>query len=427
MNMRTVKIILILLLAFNMTLISQDIECFILKAPEKPFYTIKKIGVLEFECTNNRRMNKMVTDFMVTDLLDQYRGIYDKGSKFWGIQKGKEGQTFVKGVKTDFYQIIERDQLQKVLKEQRLSLSGALDEGSAAEVGRLLGLDVIIMGSVSYSSVDEKGTTLLGLASSSGSTCLTRKVTAKGTIKMVSVETAQIVGTKSAETVLSIRKCDDQRSGIPRPEVMAESCMKQLAREFSDYFAPGYQYIEYEFERIKLKEFKKSSKEALGFVQNGDLDRGFPIVYAMFEADSYNPKAAYNLGILYEMVGSYPDAYEYYNIAYDLDYSNERYAEATKRAKAGIGLNEYLDDIGRPVDPYTFTGGGAAGALADRVQIKGNSSDRVIVYELPDKTSEVTAKVPGGLEFKVIEKSGAFYKIQLRGTKSGFVHKSDVK
>lgn len=425
--MRPVTIIMIILFTFNLAIKAQDIECFILKAPEKPFYSIKKIGVLEFECTNDRRINKKITDFIVTDLLDQYRGIYDKKSKLWGIQKGKEGQTFVKGVKTDFYQIIERDQLQKVLKEQRLSLSGALNEGSAAEVGRILGLNVIIMGNVSYSSIDEKGTTLLGLASSSGSTCLTRKVTAKGTMKMVSVETAQIVGTMSAETSLSVRKCDDQRSGIPRPEVMAETCMKQLAREFSDYFAPGYQFIEYEFERIKLKEFKKRDKEAMGFIQNGDLDRAFPIVYAMFEADSYNPKAAYNLGILYEMVGSYPDAYEYYNIAYDLDYTNEQYAEAAKRAKAGIGLNEYLDDIGRPVEPYTFTKGGAAGALANRVEIKGNSSDRVVVYELPDKSSGVTAKVPGGLEFKVIEKSGSFYKIQLRGTKTGFVHKSDVK
>ena len=426
--MKYLKLVICLLSIINVSIIqSQDVESFILKAPEKPFYTIKKIGILEFECSNNRHMNTIVTNFIVTDLLDQFRGIYDKESKYWGLKKGKEGQTFIKGVKTDFYQIIERDQLQKVLKEQRLSLSGAIDEGSAAEVGRLLGLDIIIMGTVSYSSVDEKGSSLLGLASSSGSNCLTIKVVAKGTMKMVSVETAQIVGTKSAENELKIYKCDDQRSGIPRPEIMAETCMKELAREFTDYFAPGYQYIEYEFEKIKLKEFKSKGKEAMGYVENGDLDRAFPIVYAMFEADSYNPKAAYNLGILYEMVGSYPDAYEYYNIAYELDYKNDRYAQAAKRAKAGIGLNEYLEDIGRPVEPYTFTGGGAAGALADRVKIKGSSSDRTDVYELPDRSSSVVAKVPGELEFNVIKKSGPFYKIQLRGTKTGFVHKSDVK
>jgi curli biogenesis system outer membrane secretion channel CsgG len=420
-------IVLIITMFCMVNLYSQDVESFILKAPEKPFYSIKKIGVLEFECTNNRGMNTVITNFIVSDLLDQYRGIYDKESKYWGLKKGKEGQTFVKGVKTDFYQIIERDQLKKILKEQRLSLSGAIDESSAAEVGRVLGLDLILMGNVSYSSVDEKGSSLLGLASSSGSNCLTRKVNAKGTLKMVSVQTAQIVGTKSAETELKIYKCDDQRSGIPKPEVMAETCMKQIAREFTDYFAPGYQYIEYEFEKIKLKEFKSKGKEAMGFVEKGDLDRAFPIVYAMFEADSYNPKAAYNLGILYEMVGSYIDAFEYYGIAYELDYTNDRYAQATKRAKAGVGLNEYLEDIGRPVKPYTFTGGGVADVLADRLQVRGSSSERIEVYELPDKSSEVVAKVPGGLEFMVIEKNGQYYKVQLRGTKTGYIHKSDLK
>lgn len=406
---------------------SQDIECFILKSPEKPFYTVNKIGILEIECKNNRRLNSFVTNLVVTDLLDQYRGIYDKESKYWGLKKGKEGQTFVKGVKTDFYSIIERDQLQKVLKEQRLSLSGAIDESSAAEVGKILGLDIIIMGEVSYSSVDEKGSSLLGLASSSGSNCLTRKVTARGTMKMVSVETAEIIGTKTAEEVYSIYKCDDQRSAIPKADEMAKTCMYKIARQFTDYFAPGYQHIAYDFERIKNRALKSQGKEALGFVEKGDLDHAFPLVYAMFEADSYNPKAAYNLAVLYEMVGSYPDALEYYNIAYELDYTNEMYAESVKRAKAGVALNQYLEDIGRPVQPYTFMNTGAADVLAERVQVKGSSGDRVDVYELPDSKSGVVAKVPGGLEFKVIEKNGNYYKIQLRGTKTGFVHKSDVK
>ncbi len=417
--MKSKIIIVVILLSVSVGLFSQSVECFILKAPEKTFYTVKKIGVLEFQCSNNWNMNKIVTDLIVADLLDQQRGIYDEGGNYFGLKKAKKGKTFVKGVKTDFYQVIERNQLQKVLKEQRLSLSGALDESSAAEVGRLLGLDVIIMGNVNYSSTDER--------SGTDYPCLKRIVTAKGTMKMVSVETAQIVGTKSAVAAVSMRKCSDAISSIPNANVMAESAMKLLARKFTDYFAPGYQNIKYDFEKIKLKEFKNKGKEALNFVKIGDLDRAFPIVYAMFEADSYNPKAAYNLGIIYEMVGSNSDALEYYSIAYDLNYSNHNYSEAVKRAKAGIGVNQYLEDIDRPVEAYTFTGDGLKTALADKVQIRGTSGDRVIVYELPDKKSKIAAKVPGGLEFKIIEKSGAYYKIQLRGTKTGYVHKSDVK
>ena len=250
MKMKSRLPIVILILGFFYIHVNaQKVECFVLKAPEKAFYDIQKIGVMEFECENNYRLNTKMTDLVVADLVDQYRGIVDGKSKLLGLKPGKEGQTFVKGVKTDFYQIIEREQLQKVLKEQRLSLSGALDENSAAEVGKVLGLDVIIMGNISYTSNDEKGTSLLGL-SSSGSNCLKRTVSMTGTMKIVSVETAQIVGTKKAQASISENKCDDQRSAIKRPEEYAEILLNSMARQFTDYFTPGYQFVEFEFEKI---------------------------------------------------------------------------------------------------------------------------------------------------------------------------------
>ena len=179
-------IILGLFITIGLGLKSQNVDCFILRAPEKPFYELKKIGILEIECKTNRNLNKTVTDFITADLLDQSRGIYSVSGGFYGLGKTNAGRTHVKGVNTDFYQVIERSQLEKVLKEQRLSLSGALDESSAAEVGRLLGLDIIIMGNVSYSSTDKR--------SGTDYPCLERTVTAKGTMKMISVKTAQIVG-----------------------------------------------------------------------------------------------------------------------------------------------------------------------------------------------------------------------------------------
>lgn len=207
---------------------------------------------------------------------------------------------------------------------------------------------------------------------------------------------------------------------------LADVCLKKLAEEFVDYFTPGYEHIVYNMEKVKLKEFKDKGKEAMNFLKKGDLDHAFPIVYAMYEADSYNPKTAYNLGVLYEMVGAYEQAAEYYGIAYELDYTNEKYQKAAERAKAGIDLEKYLEDIGRPIQPYSFTGGGA-NALAERVKIRGGSADRIEVFEFPDKSSQVVAKVPGGLEFKVLGEEGKFIKIQLRGTKTGYVPKSDVK
>jgi len=316
--------------------------------------------------------------------------------------------------------VIERDQLEKIMKEQRLSLSGALDEASAAEVGKLLGLDVMILGNVSYTDNEERSNT-------STSRCVKRTVTAKGTIKIISVETAKIEGTKNTEAKVKESACDDNIAGMPTVDQMADVALQDLASQFVGYFTPGYEEIKYDFEKIKLKEFKDRSKEAMDYIEAGDLDRAFPIAYAMYEADSYNPKAAYNLGIIYEMVGDFEEAAEYYGIAYEIDFTNEQYQKAAERAKRGLELAAFLEEIGRPVQPYTFSGGDISTALSDRILVKGTSADRTNVYDLPDRSGEVVAKVPGGLEFKVIEKQGDFYKIQLRGTKTGFIHKSDVK
>ncbi|MDZ7289517.1 MAG: FlgO family outer membrane protein [candidate division KSB1 bacterium] len=47
------------------------------------------------------------------------------------------------------YRIIERKQLHKVLEEQALGQSGALDSETAVAVGKIMGLDAVVVGSVS--------------------------------------------------------------------------------------------------------------------------------------------------------------------------------------------------------------------------------------------------------------------------------------
>jgi len=46
-------------------------------------------------------------------------------------------------------QVIERSQLEKILKEQNLGLDGRIDPNTAAKIGKVLGVDAIILGNVS--------------------------------------------------------------------------------------------------------------------------------------------------------------------------------------------------------------------------------------------------------------------------------------
>lgn len=60
-------------------------------------------------------------------------------------------------VKTGNFIVIERTQLQKVLEEQKLQQSGLIQQDSAMSVGRLLGLNALIIGSVSQFGVRIEG------------------------------------------------------------------------------------------------------------------------------------------------------------------------------------------------------------------------------------------------------------------------------
>lgn len=56
----------------------------------------------------------------------------------------------------EFFEVIDRDQLDRVIKEQKLSLSGLMDETTTAEIGELKGVDVILVGNITESIVDRQ-------------------------------------------------------------------------------------------------------------------------------------------------------------------------------------------------------------------------------------------------------------------------------
>lgn len=83
------------------------------------------IGIPEFDnkATGGARIGKSVTDILVTAL-----------------------------VKSKRFKVIERSSLEKVMKEQGLQHSGAIDTATAVQIGKILGVKYIMLGSVSQYS-----------------------------------------------------------------------------------------------------------------------------------------------------------------------------------------------------------------------------------------------------------------------------------
>ena len=60
------------------------------------------------------------------------------------------------------YSVIERKQLDKILAEQNFSNSDRADPATAAKIGHILGLDAIIVGSITQFGRDDKSTNIGG-------------------------------------------------------------------------------------------------------------------------------------------------------------------------------------------------------------------------------------------------------------------------
>ena len=78
------------------------------------------------------------------------------------IGKGIADMLVDRLVNDGVYSVIERNQLAKILAEQNFSNSDRADPSTAAKIGRVLGLDAIVIGSITQFGRDDKSTNIGG-------------------------------------------------------------------------------------------------------------------------------------------------------------------------------------------------------------------------------------------------------------------------
>lgn len=127
----------------------------------------RRIGVVDFENKSGYgqfRIGTAASDILVTEL-----------------------------AKTGKFVVVERDKLAKLMDEQKLQSSGAIDPRTAVELGRILGLNAIVTGAVSQAGVKTEGSDYLLVRS--------KRQTAEVTvdIRVVDVETGQVLYADSGD------------------------------------------------------------------------------------------------------------------------------------------------------------------------------------------------------------------------------------
>src|SRR5208282_5219665 len=95
--------------------------------------------------------------------------------------------------KTGKFIVVDRDKLDKLITEQQLGISGAIDPNTAAKMGKILGLNAIVTGSISQFGVSTTGADYLLFQD--------KKQVADATvdIRVVDTETGQVLYADSGE------------------------------------------------------------------------------------------------------------------------------------------------------------------------------------------------------------------------------------
>jgi curli biogenesis system outer membrane secretion channel CsgG len=97
------------------------------------------------------------------------------------------------------YSVIERKALDKLIAEQNFSNSDRADPSSAARIGKLLGVDAIIIGSITEFGRDDKSKSIGGIGAAAGKFGIggvgtkEAKAVVQITARMVNVETGEIL------------------------------------------------------------------------------------------------------------------------------------------------------------------------------------------------------------------------------------------
>jgi curli biogenesis system outer membrane secretion channel CsgG len=61
-----------------------------------------------------------------------------------------------KAASLEFFEVIDRNQVDQVINEQQLALSGLMDESTTADIGELQGVDVLLVGNITKNFIDRQ-------------------------------------------------------------------------------------------------------------------------------------------------------------------------------------------------------------------------------------------------------------------------------
>lgn len=242
-------------------------------------------------------------------------------------------------VESGSFQVVDRQNINSILREHNLTLSGLVDENHSVEAGKLLGTNVLIFGNINEDQYSEEISEKEKTDEEGGRSYIVRE--RKGTyklltnIRLVEVSTGKILAARdfaSVKTAKTSARNEDPPAIDRRP--MYRQASQEVASQLVRMIAPYKENVKVSFEKdkqlpeldmaiaqIRIGDWEDAIRTLQMAAMKNDLD------------DKTKAKAFYNYGLVILYDGQYENAMESFRRAMQLNPKKKQYQLAVIRAK----------------------------------------------------------------------------------------------
>ncbi|NQS97237.1 MAG: tetratricopeptide repeat protein [candidate division Zixibacteria bacterium] len=237
------------------------------------------------------------------------------------------------------FEVLDRNHLQQILREHNLNLTGAIDQTTAAELGKFIGTAVLVFGRVQTNKTDDNVTKGEPWQDKKGGwhQNYTREVNhiLKVNLQIVDMQTAKILAVRNLTAEKSAKKYADKKT----PEEidytpLKSACIHKIISDFMKTIAPYDIQLKATFQKDKnLPEVES----AITQLKIGEWDEALNLFRKAVDKQGLDPKiqakAYYNLGLAQMYGGIYEESLKNLKKAMSLQPNNKMYQKVFTQCK----------------------------------------------------------------------------------------------
>lgn len=262
-----------------------------------------------------------------------------------------------------YFTVVSRNELNRILDEQKLQYSGLVDKKSTVKVGNLIGVQAIISGNIIDASFNKSSYYVTRYK------CLDKKCKelreylvrcTKGTynldisIKISDVEYGDIIYADTFNKTRTYNHCKDQSGSLPNFGNIMSDFSNDISHKFISKISPTKKIMSVEL--LDSPEISYSDKQeklleySLKYIESARYDKAEQLLSELLTStEDKCYVAAYNLGVVKESKGEYKLAKQLYDLADELvlepnDIINEAVNRINNQLQNRELVNKQIED-----------------------------------------------------------------------------------